>query len=399
MRRSAVMLVTLGLLAVGPHATAIGKTVLMVLRADFQTGTDTFRLHVDPMPGEPEPALPDAVKSDTDVGTVDGIGTFSSGAFSFDEIRVGQSYSDVVFVPEPSTLEMLAVAALGVLIWFRGQPVVKVSCLLAGTLMVGCAVYAADPPGKSDEEPIQKPIEGLWSGPWGGGGSGGVMFQPVMAELFIQGNHVELHGFPKVKELTGTVRFDANTRQMRITPKTQPGGRPAKTLVYTCEIKADELVLTDTERFSISLQRHPAVRSPMADVRIGLVTATGINDAGELVVTEFTVLRAGRAGTTYYEPSKRLLKTEQATVLRILETGCRKITLDEARQSLRRPTTVAVAYYWSADRSKRQPPRRLWQDTGLPPPDHEAVFPTYTRALRPGTLVFVLSARENVPEP
>lgn len=60
------------------------------------------------------------------------------------------------------------------------------------------------------KEPIDDPkvIEGLWSGSWGGMvGAGGAVHQPVMAELFIKGNHVEVYDLfaqaPRCTEAVG----------------------------------------------------------------------------------------------------------------------------------------------------------------------------------------------------
>jgi len=183
-----------------------------------------------------------------------------------------------------SSLRMLAVAV----------------CLAHGSCF---DVLAANDPAGDPEA-----IEGLWSGSWGGGGRNGVVFQPVMAELLIQGDHVELLDFPNVARLTGTVRFDARARQMRITPAAEAGGQPAKTIVYAYEIKADQLTMIDSHKSSISLQKRRVAHNPLANARVELVAATGINDAGDLIVTEYTVLRAGRAGATFFEPVSRSLK-------------------------------------------------------------------------------------------
>lgn len=83
------------------------EPVLLVLRADFASGNDVFRLYVNPTPGQSEPLTPDAVKVDTDVGVVTAVGLFSSGAFSFDEIRIGEKFADVTPIPEPSSLWLL----------------------------------------------------------------------------------------------------------------------------------------------------------------------------------------------------------------------------------------------------------------------------------------------------
>src|SRR5579871_1272557 len=50
-----------------------GQTVLLVLEAQFLAGNDLLSLFVNPVPGNPQPATPSAVKSDLDVGTVSSI--------------------------------------------------------------------------------------------------------------------------------------------------------------------------------------------------------------------------------------------------------------------------------------------------------------------------------------
>lgn len=71
-------------------------------------------------------------------------------------------------------------------------------------------------------------IEGLWSGFWGGGARDGVVFQPVLTELFIKGDQIEMQGFRNVSRLAGTVRFDAGGKRMRITPAAAAGEPAAK---------------------------------------------------------------------------------------------------------------------------------------------------------------------------
>ena len=72
----------------------LGRTALLVVKAQFLAGNDVLTLHVDPRPG-PEPAG-GAVKGDLDLGTVSKIGIYSTGDFSVDEIRIGTTYADVV---------------------------------------------------------------------------------------------------------------------------------------------------------------------------------------------------------------------------------------------------------------------------------------------------------------
>ena len=264
-----------------------------------------------------------------------------------------------------------------------------------------CLVGVACPDEVTAQGPAgdAKAIEGLWTGSWGGGAANGVVFQPVLAELFVKGDHVELHGFRSVGNLTGTVRLDAVAKRMRITPTAPPGSQPApKAIEYAYEIKGDKLTLTDGDNVPVLLQKHRVAENPLANARVELVTATGINDAGDLLVTEFTVLRAGRVGATYFQPENRSLKTKQATVFLVQETGVKKVTVDEARRLIREATPVAVSYRQD-DRPSPHQFHELWKDMGPPPPDGEVVRPIYSRILRPGTLVFVLSARENAPVP
>jgi T5SS/PEP-CTERM-associated repeat protein len=73
----------------------VGEEYLLVLRADFADGNDSFTLYINPEPGLPEPAT-GTIMNDSDVGLVNGVFLLSTGAFSIDEIRLGSSYADVV---------------------------------------------------------------------------------------------------------------------------------------------------------------------------------------------------------------------------------------------------------------------------------------------------------------
>jgi hypothetical protein len=244
-----------------------------------------------------------------------------------------------------------------------------------------------------------KSFEGLWSGAWGGGQRDGVVFQPVIAEMLIKGDHVELCGFRGLARLTGTVRFDAGNKRMHITPAAGPEGKPKpKDIEFTYAIKGEELTLTDADKVPVLLSRRPMAQNPFGNVQVELLTATGINDTGDLLVTEYRVLKAGQAGATYYQPQERKLKTKQATILLAQEAGLKKVTVDEARGLIRKGAPVAVTYR----PEQRQAGHRfseLVQDMGPPPPDSEAVQQTLSRLLRPGTLVFILPASEGIIQP
>lgn len=76
-------------------SAVVGKTTLLVLKAQFLPGNDVFTLYSDPTPGRLEPAS-NVVKTDLDLGTLSRIGIYSTGAFTIDEIRIGTTYADVV---------------------------------------------------------------------------------------------------------------------------------------------------------------------------------------------------------------------------------------------------------------------------------------------------------------
>ena len=73
----------------------VGRTTLLVVRADFRPGKDLFTLYVDPKPRDPEPSS-GAVEADLDLGLVSRIGIYSTGAFAIDEVRIGTTYAEVV---------------------------------------------------------------------------------------------------------------------------------------------------------------------------------------------------------------------------------------------------------------------------------------------------------------
>jgi len=75
--------------------TDVGRTALLVVRAEFLPGRDAFTLYVNPSLQAPEPAS-GIVKTDLDLGLVTRVGIYSTGAFAIDEIRIGTTYADVL---------------------------------------------------------------------------------------------------------------------------------------------------------------------------------------------------------------------------------------------------------------------------------------------------------------
>lgn len=253
-------------------------------------------------------------------------------------------------------------------------------------------------PVKAEDARDAEAFEGLWYGSWGGGDVNGVVFQPVVAELFIQADHAELSGFPNANTISGTIQVDARAKRVQITPATKTDGQELEAVKYAYRLKDGNLTLIDAGHISVTLEKYVVVQDPLANAAVEFVAATGINDAGDLLVTEFTMLRAGRAGTAYFRPSSRPLTTRQAAVFLVKDAGMKEVTIAEARGLIRGATPVVVAYRHDNDLLRRGH-HRLWSDVGKPIPDSELVLRTYSRVLRPGTLVFILSARENTVVP
>ena len=235
-------------------------------------------------------------------------------------------------------------------------------------------------------------LDGLWSGSWGLQiDPDGTVHQPVKAELFIQGDNVECAGFPELSQLTGIVRIDAGTKQMRITPAVEAGGSPADVVVFAYDVSKDNLTLTDRNKRSVHFVKERV--DPLAHVKVEFLAAIAVDEVGDLLVTDFSVHRAGRSAEIALAPARRPLRTKQAAVFLVQESGLKKVKVDEARRLIRDPTTVVVAYR-SDERPSPLPSSRLWQET-----DSEAVGRTISRVLRPGTLVFVVPERARVVPP
>jgi hypothetical protein len=73
---------------------ASGQTDLLVLKLDFRLPRRVF-LWVNPAADDVEPARADAVHTALPA-TISALGLYSTGAFSFDDLRVGEAYADVV---------------------------------------------------------------------------------------------------------------------------------------------------------------------------------------------------------------------------------------------------------------------------------------------------------------
>ena len=85
-----------------------GEPVFMVLKAEYTPSVDRFTLYINPAPGGPEPTS--GLVKTVNAGPLSALQIYSTGAFSFDEPRVGESYADVTPIPEPSAWSLAAVA-------------------------------------------------------------------------------------------------------------------------------------------------------------------------------------------------------------------------------------------------------------------------------------------------
>jgi hypothetical protein len=79
--------------------TVLGQVALLVVKAEFgdptdPTAMDRLTLYVNPQVGAPEPAT-GVVKQVRAFGSFDSISLYSTGAFSLDEIRVGDRFASV----------------------------------------------------------------------------------------------------------------------------------------------------------------------------------------------------------------------------------------------------------------------------------------------------------------
>ncbi len=77
------------------YPVEVDEATFFVLRADLLPGNDVLQLFVNPDFETGEPAQADAVKRDLDLGIVNRFSLSGPGAFSFDEIRIGDTFEDV----------------------------------------------------------------------------------------------------------------------------------------------------------------------------------------------------------------------------------------------------------------------------------------------------------------
>jgi len=72
----------------------LGQATLLVLKIEYKPGADRVTLFVNPKPGAPEPKAA-TIKDNAKLGSTDTLVIYSTGAFSVDEIRGGDSFQSV----------------------------------------------------------------------------------------------------------------------------------------------------------------------------------------------------------------------------------------------------------------------------------------------------------------
>jgi hypothetical protein len=269
--------------------------------------------------------------------------------------------------------------------------------ILGILIMLAPSVLAAAPAASQND---LVSIDGLWAGSWGGGSRpDGTVMQPVMAEMFIKQDHVEVAGFPGILKLHGSLQVDRAAKQLHIWPAAEPGEKsPPKTIDFSFELNGDSLTLHVGDNPAITFLRQQMSQTAAVNIAVELIVADELKESGDLVVKEYVKLRVGSIGATYFEPAPRTLKTKRATILIVGDSECKKVSLCEARSRFKRSNPVAVGNRLD---NRPQPNQlyQLWSESGAPSPDDEAAYQTLAKTLRPGTLIFVLDAAENVPLP
>src|SRR4051812_44915202 len=99
--------------------------------------------------------------------------------------------------------------------------------LVAASIVPGWCSDPLPPTAVSDSPSLS----GLWFGSWGGGPQpGGVVFQPVIAEMLVKQDHIEIAGFPNGVSLVGTFRVDVDGKTIHIlgTAKSGTTEKPRK---------------------------------------------------------------------------------------------------------------------------------------------------------------------------
>ncbi len=272
--------------------------------------------------------------------------------------------------------------------------------------MLGCVLLIAR--GQSDAQTQSnggaelRLLQGLWRGSWGGGvDDDGVVYQPVIAELYVTGNRAAWKGL-SIPDGTGVVSLQGsgNRRNGRFAYDEAQNRNPQPDPIdFTIEIQANRLSLMfASRRGSVAMDRVEFEPSPAANLNVSFETASGIDDEGNLLVTTYHSVRVGgRSGPQVAVPMTFSRSLKQAQIYRIGQNDAEKMTVDAARALVQEELSVVVGRS-AGDRNPRSDSGPAKSMAGFQP-DSEAGLKTLIRLLRPGTLVFVIPEREFLPRP
>ncbi len=274
----------------------------------------------------------------------------------------------------------------------------KTSWLMLLGICVASVVMADDPQAKPVDVELAA-IQGLWEGSWGGGNRNGVIFQPVTAKLAIHGNRVEWWGLPQTGDGSGTIRLsrDDKGKTLRLTTAVKPGdASQGEVTQFSYAVKADSLKLAVGEDRECSLSRIAVSSAPRASVAVEFVITEGINDSGNLQILRTRSRHVASLNAEYFEPERLNYSIKDASIFRLEKQELKKLTVDQARPLLQKPTPVVLSFRHIRELPPQRP-EELARHLGPAQPDSEPGLGMLKSLLADGTLVFVLPPEQFPP--
>jgi hypothetical protein len=265
------------------------------------------------------------------------------------------------------------------------------------------------PPAHHDDLKI---LQGLWDGTIPEReetyGKVSVRTRAQVVNLVIKGSHAEWTGLREIEDGIGVVEVatSGKRKSMRITKIVFEDGRSqTAALLVPYELANGDLILGEEGR-TRRLSRVNVEERPLAQTGLEFGAAKGITASGDLLLTRFAELDLTQGGPPLYQPTNSTvplhhrtragLSSEDAVVFLVHERRTDKITIDHARALLNNQTNLVCLTHRRALEIRVNDPRfnpktnERWKASDTPDPASPAVSETFTRLLKPGTLVFVL---------
>lgn len=281
--------------------------------------------------------------------------------------------------------------------------------LVISTLVFGLSCSQKLPPSRPNDRPVDRAarelpesesptvLDGLWSGSWGGGESGGVVYQPVVAHLAFEGTVVDLENFPGMQSLNGSFVFNRDRQTVALSARGSAESEPPEhiiTLQYLPD--RDVLSLAGAAGRSLVLHRETATGAVPGNLQLELLEATGINERGDLQVNDVARVSHRVFQKAHYRRLPRVVALAEATIVRVNGSDVSEVGIETARQQLVQPQPVALMF--RVEGELREPAAPGQTAAQLPSVD-EAVRSMLSRSLAPGTLVFLLPPQARIPQP